>query len=307
MRVLARGLQYPEGPVAMPDGSVMLVETARQTLTRVRPDGRVEVVAKVPGGPNGAAVGPDGRVYIANNGGLKFLRDDGTCRSEGQSDDYAGGSIDVVDPATGAVERLYDRCGDNFLKGPNDLVFDGVGGFWFTDFGKRRARDFDRGFVYWAKADGSEIREVIPRMFQPNGIGISPDGRTLYVAETHSGRLWGFEISGTGALRRMPWPNPYGGVLVAGPGGYTQFDSLAVTASGNICIATPEGVGVFETAPDGAWSRNHNVPDLLTTNICFGGADMRTAYVTGGYQGTLIALDWHEPGLRLAHQELPAA
>src|SRR5690606_6994820 len=147
-----------------------------------------------------------------------------------------------------------------------------------------------------------EIREVIPRMLQPNGIGISPDGRTLYVAETHSARLWAFEIVGPGELRRTPWPNPYGGMLVAGPGGYLQFDSLAVAASGNICIATPGGSGIFETAPDGSYFRYHSVPDLMVTNICFGGPDMRTAYVTCGYEGKLIALDWHEPGLRLNYQ-----
>lgn len=290
----------------MPDGSVMLVEIARETLTRVDPSGRVDIVAKVPGGPNGAAVGPEGKIYIANNGGLKFVQENGTFRSEGQSDNYSGGGIDVVDPDTGRVERLYDRCGENPLKGPNDLVFDRHGGFWFTDFGKRRARDFDRGFVYWAKADGSEIREVIPRMFQPNGIGLSPDGGTLYVAETHSGRLWGFEITGPGELRRLPWPSPYGGTLVAAPGGFMQFDSLAVSASGNICVATPDGAGLFETAPDGSWSRSHEIPDRHVTNICFGRPDMRTAYVTGGHEGTLFALDWHEPGLLLEHQRLPS-
>jgi gluconolactonase len=303
MRILASGLQYPEGPVAMPDGSVLLVEIARQTLVRVDRDGRVDIVARVPGGPNGAAVGPDGRIFVCNNGGLAFRQDGSTFRSLGQSPDYRGGSIDVVDSRTGRVERLYDRCGRHPLRGPNDLVFDGQGGFWFTDFGKRRDRDFDRGFVYWARADGSEIREVIPRMFQPNGIGISPDGQHLYVAETHSARLWSFEIVAPGEIRPLGPPSPYGGRLVAGPGGYLQFDSLAVTDSGAICIATGEGAGIIEISADGAFVRQHAMPDTLVTNICFGGADMRTAFITLGYRGELIALDWHEPGLMLHHQQ----
>src|SRR4051812_34869719 len=70
IRVLATDLAFPEGPVVMPDGSVVLVEIRAQQLTRVWPDGRKEVVAKIPGGPNGAAMGPDGKCYICNNGGF---------------------------------------------------------------------------------------------------------------------------------------------------------------------------------------------------------------------------------------------
>jgi gluconolactonase len=303
MRVVASGLWYPEGPLALRDGSVLVVEIARETLTRIYPDGRTEIVARIPGGPNGSALGPDGRVYVCNNGGLAFVRDGPGFRSLGQSRDYVGGSIDAVDLSTGAVEQIYESCDGNRLKGPNDIVFDEAGGFWFTDFGKRRDRDFDRGFVYWAKADGSEIREVIPRLFQPNGIGLSPDDRTLYVAETHSARLWAFEVEAPGKLRLAPSRSPYGGRLVAGPGGYLQFDSLAVARSGNICVAMPEGCSVAEFSPDGTLDRRHPVPDLHPTNICFGGPDMRTAYVTLGHRGELIEMDWHEPGLVLHHQD----
>jgi len=73
VRVLATDLEFPEGPVVMPDGSVVLVEIRGQRLTRVHPDGRKEIVAKVPGGPNGAALGPDGKIYICNNGGFSWL------------------------------------------------------------------------------------------------------------------------------------------------------------------------------------------------------------------------------------------
>jgi gluconolactonase len=70
IRELATGLLFPEGPVALDDGSVLLVEIARGTLSRVTTDGRVQVVADLGGGPNGAAIGPDGAVYICNNGGF---------------------------------------------------------------------------------------------------------------------------------------------------------------------------------------------------------------------------------------------
>jgi gluconolactonase len=190
MKIIASGLQFPEGPVAMPDGSTILVEIARETLSRVAPDGRVEVIANIRGGPNGAALGPGGKVYVCNNGGFAWVEERGTYRPYLQSPDYAGGSIEMVDLNTGNVERLYSHCGAHGLRGPNDLVFDAHGGFWFSDLGKRRARDMDRGFVYLARADGSEIREVIGPILTPNGVGLSPDGGTLYVAETETGRVW---------------------------------------------------------------------------------------------------------------------
>lgn len=303
MRVVAEGLRFPEGPIALADGSVLLVEIERQTLSRVTPAGQVEVVAQVPGGPNGAAIGPDGRVYICNNGGMGWLRDGGRLRPHGVPPGYQGGSIDVVDLATGKVSRLYERCGEHRLLGPNDIVFDASGGFWFTDLGKRRDRDMDRGFVYWARADGSEIRQASGPMLTPNGIGLSPDGKTLYVAETDTGRVWGFEVLGPGELRRLPWPSPNGGRIVCGLGGYARFDSLAVSASGKVCAATVEGCSIAEITPETGAVRHHAVPDLLTTNICFGGPDLRTAYVTLSHSGCLGAIDWHEPGLALAHQE----
>jgi gluconolactonase len=303
MRILATGLQFPEGPIAMPDGSVLLVEIARETLTRVTPDGRCEIVAGIPGGPNGAAVGPDGRIYICNNGGFEWIRGTGTIRPGGQPAQYAGGSIDVVDPTTGKVERLYDRCHGHALKGPNDIVFDGQGGFWFTDLGKRRARDMDLGAVYWARADGSEIREVVSGMITPNGIGLSPDGLTLYVAETITGRLWSWDILAQGELRQLPWPAPYGAKLVAGVGGQVRFDSLAVAQSGDVCIAALDRCAVAVIRPATGAVTYQPAPDLLVTNMCFGGADLRTAFVTLSYEGRLAAMEWPEPGLRLHHAQ----
>ena len=144
-RTITDGLLFPEGPIAMPDGTVLVVEIARGTLTRVFPDGRKEIVAATGGGPNGAAIGPDGKCYVCNNGGFKWqVEPNGNRRSIGQSDDYVSGRIERVDLDTGAVEVLYDSCDGRPLKGPNDIVFDRQGGFWFTDLGKVREREIDR-------------------------------------------------------------------------------------------------------------------------------------------------------------------
>src|SRR5579862_5730249 len=79
-RTIASGLEFPEGPVALADGSVLVVEIAGGRLTRVRPDGALKTVARLGGGPNGAALGPDGHCYVCNNGGFSWRTDDGFTR-----------------------------------------------------------------------------------------------------------------------------------------------------------------------------------------------------------------------------------
>ena len=81
MREITSGLKFPEGPVAMNDGSVLVVEVTRGTLTRVRPNGSKEVVAETGGGPNGAAIGPDGKVYLAA-GQIYIYQPDGSPAGE---------------------------------------------------------------------------------------------------------------------------------------------------------------------------------------------------------------------------------
>ncbi len=299
IRTLAEGLLFPEGPVAMADGSVILVEIAAGAVTRIAADGTRTVVATPGGGPNGAAVGPDGKCYVANNGGFEWATVGGLRRPTVQARDYVTGRIERIDLATGAVEWLYRACGDYPLKGPNDLVIDKAGGIYFTDLGKGRARDMDRGGVYYATPDGSHIAELAYPMVTPNGIGLSPDETVLYVAETEAARLWAFPIEAPGVLKKEPGPAPHGGRLVAGMGGYQRFDSLAVQADGRICVASLVNGGITVISPDGRHVEHHKMPDPITTNICFGGPDMRTAYITLAGTGRLVAVDWPSPGLKL--------
>ena len=198
IRVLATGLEFPEGPVVMPDGSVVLVEIRGRRLTRVWPDGRKEVVAEIPGGPNGAALGPDGKIYVCNNGGFSWIPTRNMLMPGPQPDDYLGGSIQRIDLATGKVETVVDKCGEHPLRGPNDLVFDKQGGLWFSDLGKRRHRDMDLAGFYYVKPGMKEVVEGGFGMLPANGIGLSPDEKTVYVAETPTARLWAFDLSEPG-------------------------------------------------------------------------------------------------------------
>lgn len=298
--VIATGLQFPEGPVALPDGSVLVVEIAGGRLVRVEPNGKVVVVAELGGGPNGAALGPDGHCYICNNGGFSWRTDDGFTRPTGAAADYQGGAIQRVNLANGEVETLYTQCEGIPLHGPNDIVFDALGGFWFSDFGKTFEDRILRGAVYYARTDGSFIRRAAHPVLTPNGVGLSPDGRTLYVSETETSRLWSYPVTSPGELGHEPWPSPNGGRLVNGLPGFQRFDSLAVEESGNICVATLVRGGISVFAPTGELVEFHEAPEGYCTNICFGGADLRTAFITLSGHGQLFAARWPRAGLALS-------
>ena len=300
MKTICEGLRFPEGPVALADGSVLLVEIEAGALTRVFPDGRKVVVARPGGGPNGLAIGPDGAAYVCNNGGFEWHQaPEGGLMPGMQPANYSGGRIERIDLHTGEVRVLYTGTADGPLRGPNDIVFDTAGGFWFTDLGKRRPRDMDIGAVFYAKIDGSEIREMIRPMVTPNGIGLSPAGDKLYVAETGPGRVWAFDLSGPGEIVRRTGAMPHGGTLLVGLAGLQMFDSLAVDGAGNVCVATLHNGGITVISPDGLSVEHVAMPDRFTTNICFGGADLKTAYITLSVTGRLVAIDWPRPGLKL--------
>ena len=175
--LLAEGLRFPESPLPMSDGSVLVVEIAAGNLTRVAPDGRKTIVAHVGGGPNGAALGPDGAVYLCNNGGFEWKVSEGrwfpagqaqrlprwlpaACRAryrEGNNPSHARGSASVE-----RSERPRVRCGRR-------LLVHGLRSEPRTERGSRRTLLCDAG-------SRACDRSRLPPLFFPNGIGLSPDG-----------------------------------------------------------------------------------------------------------------------------------
>lgn len=328
--VIASGLGYPEGPVAMADGSIVLVELEAGTLTRIAPDGTRSVIAALGGSPNGVAVGPDGRFYVCNSGGFNFVYFDkgvpsrtktpgSICLTTDQPLSYKGGSIQWVDGKTGQFGTLYDKfdAGEENkpnilpLKGPDDLVFDGTGGFWFTDWGKSRPRERDITGVFYARADGSGIKEVLFPLNAPNGIALSPDGTRLYVAETYTRRVlcWTLSAPGTLANPRMAGVPD---LLTAHPPRQGILDSMKVDVEGNVYVATllPNGNnpasngGITVISPAGVVLDfietaigNVNEFEPLPSNLCFGGPDRKTAFITCGGSGRLVSCRMQVAGL----------
>ncbi len=297
VEMVTDGLAFPEGPVALDDGSVLVVEIVGGRLTRVDSDGSKDVIAELGGGPNGAAIGPDGAVYVCNNGGM------------GAGPRSMPG-IQRVDIATGDWSWLYtDSDGAPFVA-PNDLVFDAAGGFWFTDL--------RGGTLHYATASGSSVATVA-RATDPNGIGLSPGGDILYWAQTSTrqvlrrriaspGRLAPSVGHGARALTRHGSLDPF--TLLVGLPGAMELDSLAVDSSGAVCVGTLVQGGVTEVPAEGSsddgldgivhWVLPDRLADRLVTNICFGGDDLTTAHLACSETGRLVRCRWHRPGLALA-------
>ena len=279
--IIAEGLVFPEGPVVMEDGSVIVVETFAGRVTRCW-NGRKETICEPGGGPNGGAIGPDGAYYLCNNGGMGPNH----CAAPG-----AVGRIERLDLATGRYERLFEFCGERRLSAPNDLIFDCDGNLWFSDLGRLEQYGKQYGGLYCCKPDGSAIIRIVENAMSYNGVGISPDMRNVYAADSFQARIYAVD-------RNLELQQPR---MVATVPGQVALDSLAMTAAGNVCVATIGFGGAISTVtPEGAVSIMPT-EDQFTTNIAFGGADMRDAYITYSMGGMLVKIRWPEPGMRLVY------
>ena len=287
--VVAEGLQFPEAPVCMNDGSLLFVQIQSKQISRLTPDGKVTLVKQLDGGPNGLAIGPDGALYIANDGGrFSFAMRGGYNFPGAAPADHVGGSIQRLDLKSGELTTLYESCNGKRLVAPDDLVFDHAGGMWISDIGKVKG---DAG-IYYALPNGKSITCVKDGMSAPNGIGLSPDGKLLHVSEAR--RLWSFDVAAPGVLApATSYPEAKHAALRE----RSIADSLKVQADGKVCVCTllAGGISIIDAA--GA-TEFIQFKDPMPTNLAFGGKGLRDVWVTLSATSSIAKLRWPYAGMK---------
>ncbi|MFV0306723.1 MAG: SMP-30/gluconolactonase/LRE family protein [Desertimonas sp.] len=272
--VVARGLQFPEGPV-WHDDSLLITEIVGGRIARWRPGSgeETDVIAETGGGPNGATLGPDGALYVTQNGGMF-------------SEVRVEPGIVRVDLADGSWDYVATEVAGRRLGAPNDLAFGPDGRLWFTDPNgpddPSKNQNPGRLFAFdVASGVGELIRELGPVF--PNGIAFDPAGRLLWT-ESFTRQVVAGDGDETSTLLVLPERHYPDGFCVGADG------TLYVGATYAHCVAVVRDGEIVDRLPCG---------DAMITNCCFGGPDGRTLYATDSRRGLIWAVELDGPGLPL--------
>jgi sugar lactone lactonase YvrE len=251
-----------EGPACDAAGNIYAVSFARRpTVGKVTPEGKGEVFLEMPAGSLASGIRFDrqGAMYLA---------------------DHAGHNVFRVAPGS---RELTVYAHNPEMNQPNDLAICPDGTLYASDPNWKNAT----GQV-WRVAAGGVLTLAAPGMGTTNGIEVSPDGRTLYVNESVQRKVWAFDIGADGALSGKR-------LLVEFPD--HLLDGMRCDVDGNLYI-TRHGKGtVVKVAPNGKILREIDVLGSMPSNLCFGGPDGRTCYVTEVEHRRLVQFRVDRPGL----------
>ena len=251
-----------EGPACDREGNVLAVNYGRQgTIGRIRPDGVGEVFVTLPEGSigNGIRFAPDGSFFVA---------------------DYTGHNVLRVDPDT---REVAVHAHQELMNQPNDLAITPDGQ---TLFASDPNWTEGTGQLWRIDADGSVTR-LAENMGTTNGVEVSPDGQTLYVNESKQRNVWAFTITEKGDLANKRLVRRFDD---------HGFDGMRCDVDGNLYI-TRHGKGtVVKMSPSGEILREIPVLGRRPSNLCFGGPDGRTVYVTEVDFRRLVSFRVDRPG-----------
>jgi sugar lactone lactonase YvrE len=262
---VAGDLRFPEGPAFGPDGALRVVDLEMGAILRLaEPPIRFVVETPIGGRPNGLAFHRDGSLYVADAGRKSIL---------------------CVERA-GGIRTITTECVGAPLRGPNDLVFDEVGGLYFSD-PAGSSRDHPDGRVVYADTTGRTMVAAEGLAF-PNGLALDAHRQRLYVAETRTQRILVFSVQAPGCLRS---PRVFAEV-----GGAWGPDGLALDIRGRLFVAMYATGTVLALSPEGASLFEISVPGPKVTNLAFGGPDRCWLYITEAATGGVYRTRLDTPG-----------
>ena len=269
--VIRHGAPVPyflEGPAFDRAGNLWVVDIPWGRLFRIAPDGSATLGASYDGAPNGLAFHRDGRCFIA---------------------DHKRGLM-VLDPAGGRVEPVIERNQMEPFRGLNDLTFASNGDLYFTDQGQSGLNE-PVGRLFRLTAGGT-LELVLGGIPSPNGLVMSLDERSIFLAVTRDNAVWRVPLTKSGAATKV-------GVFIQLSGGAGP-DGLALDADGNLAVAHVGLGSVWIFSATGEPLRRIRAPQgVLTTNCAFGGPDGRTLFITESQSGTILSARMDVPGQAL--------
>ncbi len=247
---LAGDFKFTEGPSSDNEGNVYFTDQPNDRILKWNTDGQLSTFLKPAGRSNGLCFDDRGRLWAA-------------------ADEL--NELWIIDVPSGKHTVVVSRYNDKLLNAPNDIWIRPAGGLYFTDpfykrdYWKRGPKEQDQEAVYYLAPESKSLTRVTDDLEQPNGIIGTPDGKTLYVADIKANKTYAYDVQPDGSLTGKRLFCPLGS------------DGMTIDDAGNVYL-TGKGVTVFDKT--GKQIEHIDVPEAWTANVCFGGRDMKTLFIT---------------------------